>query len=596
MITMTESVLAPDATTALPGCRTTALAWRARGMLYVTVVAKATFTFASDAPMLRTEPEEILRAEVHHGSDLGLRVRGTMDVAPALARTDVLFTGSGHAPSGAPVFSLPVRMALFADQRPLLDKRLSVEPGRLAGFGPLVAIPHQAYQALERPIAEIPEGFDWSSFQAAPLDQQTELLRGDEWIILEGLHPSLPRFRTRLPGARGAARVHGLEAFGVPEGQSLDLRADTLRIDGDAQRCTVVWRCSFPVPSEAALAAVRVVAGVAVGGETLAWVKPRAVRQPAPAPGTLTIAPADVEALRARSTRPFQEKGASGAKPAAREQAIGRTFEISPEQVRAVMPASALPFCEGLSALAQPEPRSRAAPLEQKSTGTLDLSSIGVLAREAAPPPEPAPSAEPAPFWPGVAPPALLGPLATPAPAPAPPPVPALDTVPYFVPLAATTPAPAVPAAPEPRVPPLDPGDFPIERYAGLAAALAEQRTPREDLLGAEHLDEPAWSAIEKHWSEAIKRDGKQAAGKLRRTYDATYVTTVEGFRGPIMPAEYAQLALAGERGQADEVLDELRIQRAARMSVIRVWTKRLAADGRLRAEVSAARVALLAE
>jgi hypothetical protein len=145
-------------------------------------------------------------------------------------------------------------------------------------------------------------------------------------------------------------------------------------------------------------------------------------------------------------------------------------------------------------------------------------------------------------------------------------------------------------------MPAIDPAGFPLERYAALAAALAEQRAPREDLLGAEHLDERAWSAIDRHWSEAIKRDGKQATGKLRRAYDAAYVAAVERFRGPITPAEYARLALAGERGLTDQVLDDLGIQRLARMSVIRVWTTRMAADARLRADVSAARAALLAE
>src|SRR5262249_18234402 len=134
--TMTESALAPDAAMALPGARATAIAWRARGTLHVTVVAKAAFAFASDAPMLRTEPEEILRAQVLPGSDPGLRLQPTIDVAPALARADVLFTGAAHAPPGAPGASLRVRLALFADQRPLLDKWLLVPPGRVTGFGP----------------------------------------------------------------------------------------------------------------------------------------------------------------------------------------------------------------------------------------------------------------------------------------------------------------------------------------------------------------------------------------------------------------------------------------------------------------------------
>ena len=417
-----------DTALALPGSAATNVAWRVRGQLHITVIAKATFAFAPDAPMSRTEPQETLRAEVHHGKDPGRSVRFTTDLAPALARADVIFTGSAHVPPGAPVTSLPVRLAVFAEQRTLLDKRLLVQdpagltraplvyertglglderenpfgltsaggvasvidpaqPGRPAGFGPLGrawparkrllgAVPRRV---LEAPIAEVPEGFDWSYFQAAPLDQRTPLLRGDEWIILEGLHPSHPRFRTRLPGARGMARVHGLSGFGVPEGQILELQADTLRIDGDAQQCTVVWRRSFPVASEAALAAVRVVAGVSVGGEVLAWVEPpkvqqapqRSVVQVDPAlsdsavvsPGTIALDPAEIAAADVLSALPF----------------FAGTVAFDPEQMDAGAVAPALPFqaaIPGQSALAQSAPRSQSEPLGGQFTGTVALSS-----------------------------------------------------------------------------------------------------------------------------------------------------------------------------------------------------------------------------
>ena len=317
--------LASSAVVPLPGVAATAVAWRAKGQLHLTVIAKATFAFAPDGPMPRVEPQEIFHAEVHHGNNPGRSIRFTSDLAPALARADVLFTGHAHAPPGSDAHSMTVRLAIFDGHRHVLEKQLLVQdkdgfrqmpilyeraataaagqdnplgrprsegepnildpvvPERPAGFGPigrawparkrlLGSLPRKA---LGAPIAEIPEGFEWSYFQAAPLDQRIELLRGDEWIVLDGLHPTLPRLQTRLPGARAYAKIHGLSAFGVSEGHLLELRADTLRVDGQEQLCTVVWRQSVPVTSEAALPAARIAAGVAIDGAAITWPDPR---------------------------------------------------------------------------------------------------------------------------------------------------------------------------------------------------------------------------------------------------------------------------------------------------------------------------------
>ncbi|WP_437549778.1 DUF2169 domain-containing protein [Sorangium sp. So ce367] len=310
----------PSAMAAPSGTAAAAVMWRARGRLHLTVIAKATFAFVDGAPMIPVEPQKIIDADIHHHNHPGRSVRLTSDLAPYLARIDVFFTGHAHAPPGPPAAPFSVRLALFAGERPILDKALSIEPGgaekaiplayerafggigmadnpfgtdrpavldpsrrdRPAGFAPLGSVwpsrrrllgrtPHKA---LEGPILEIPDDFDWSYFQAAPPDQRVEALVGDEWLVLAGLHPTLPALRTRLPGARALGRVHGLSAFGVAEGQPLDLVLDTLHIDGDRQSCSLVWRRSFPLAEEAALAAVRVVVGVEVPGAPPAWLAP----------------------------------------------------------------------------------------------------------------------------------------------------------------------------------------------------------------------------------------------------------------------------------------------------------------------------------
>ena len=135
--------------------------------------------------------------------------------------------------------------------------------------------------ALAAAVPEIPDAFAWSYFHAAPADQRCPFLRGDEWIVLDGLVHELPRLVTRLPGAHAAARVHGMP--GAPPGSwiELELVADTLRIDGEARRITVTWRGNLPVPSVDALRTLRVVAGVELPGQPIAW--------PAPAGGALEI-------------------------------------------------------------------------------------------------------------------------------------------------------------------------------------------------------------------------------------------------------------------------------------------------------------------
>ncbi len=245
--------------------------------------------------MPRIEPQPVILAEVHHGKNPARSVRFTSEIAPHLGRADVLFTGCAEAPSGAPVQSMGVRVAVYTEQRCALDKRLvAQDPG---GFQRMPIVYERAVrdaEGLENPLASTllrvcpassilrspvarpasarsrgpgpranacsvrrrarrsrgdrrdPRGLRLGLLPGGALDQRTELLSGDEWILLEGLHPTSPRLQTRLPAARASARIFGLA--GTPEGQRLELTADLLHIDGDEQRCTLVWRKSFLSP------------------------------------------------------------------------------------------------------------------------------------------------------------------------------------------------------------------------------------------------------------------------------------------------------------------------------------------------------------
>src|SRR5579871_3452308 len=100
---MVGSMPSPIAVTPMQGTAAAAVVWRALGRLHVTVIAKATFGFADEAFMPRLEPDKVLTAEVHHGKNPGRSVRLTSDLAPHLARADVMFTGHAHARAGGPV-------------------------------------------------------------------------------------------------------------------------------------------------------------------------------------------------------------------------------------------------------------------------------------------------------------------------------------------------------------------------------------------------------------------------------------------------------------------------------------------------------------
>ncbi|WP_437281774.1 DUF2169 domain-containing protein [Sorangium sp. So ce375] len=436
------SALPPDAVASLPGAEAAAVSWRTQGQRYITIIVKASFAFTPGAAMWRTEPQEILRAELHHGKNPARSVRFTGDLAPYLGRADVLFTGDAHAPDGDYVASLPVRLAVFGASGCALDKRLLVrdkkpfqrmpvvyeraargasgwenpfgvdasdgeagvldprDPTRPAGFGPIARawpvrkrlLGKTRRETLEGPNAEIPAGFDWSYFQAAPPDQRIDYLRGDEWIVLENLHPAARRLEMRLPRARGVARIQGLPTPPAAGGDVIELNADTLRIDGAEQRCTVVWRQIVPVPDDDALAAVRIAAGVAVGGEELAWPELRVGRassvdggeQPAPRIGPQgTVHIEDVpDALRPAILR----DGDPGCTIHLSDDEIEiidilqrpspqETIALSEEQGAAALRAPALPFAPEPGSARERPPEPARPQVDAAASATIALSS-----------------------------------------------------------------------------------------------------------------------------------------------------------------------------------------------------------------------------
>jgi len=209
-------------------------------------------------------------------------------------RTDLLLTGTCHAPGREPVTACRVtfRVGRFAkslgvvgDRGPFERTALTYEnayggpgvqgnpvgkeipnivypdrPGAkiVAGFGPIPGTwPQRASRVgtfgqkwLKERWPWYPEDWDGSYFNTAPQDQQLEgYLTGEEEIYLENLHPEHSVYRCRLPGLRVRFFVLRREKA-HQEFCEVSLRLDTLRADMDEERLTLLWRGHTDVRSE----------------------------------------------------------------------------------------------------------------------------------------------------------------------------------------------------------------------------------------------------------------------------------------------------------------------------------------------------------
>ncbi len=410
-----------------------AVVWRFRGGLRVTVAVKATFSLVPGGVATLRAPVDLVLRDVSFDRDPSMSLERAGELVPFRARADITFVGHAYAPPGQAVPAMSVRLAVHRD-RPLVEKTLHVfgdrhpaapgtpspfprmpiryerayggpsfeanpvgrgaeaaapaapnvvdvtDPRRPAGFGPLAAhwlarrrlLGSLARSALEAPIVEIPDDVAWDWFQAAPADQQAPYLHGDEWIVLDGLHPALPRVQTQLPSARGVARVY-------LDGRTSDveLQADTLAIDGDTQSCSVVWRGRFALSGEGALASARIVGGLEMPGHPVAWPEaalPVVRRPPAHLASTSGLSDEAQLAMGLKRAVPFS--------PAA----TGDTLLPPPAVTAGVpRPPSRLAGTAGLSfGEHRAAGRKAATPFEWENEAPLDGPTVGAL-----PPPTP---------------------------------------------------------------------------------------------------------------------------------------------------------------------------------------------------------------
>lgn len=313
-------------TTALTPAACSAAPWRTAGAWWITVVVKGTFRLVPGEAAQLVAPLALVREDRHRAS-------GSLDAAsetapPYLPGAGVVLTGHAYPPSGRPGTAAAARLAI-GREKPLLDKTLYaygdrigtvIQPfdkmplvyertyggpsnaenpvglgaagtaplpnlydvhrsARPAGFGPISRtwpvrkrlLGSFDERALHAPEPEIPAALDWRYFHAAPPDQQIDALRGGEWIVLDGMHPTLARIQTRLPSAVGRAKWHRLTSSGPGAGTAVELVADTLVIDADRLLCSIVWRGRFALERPEMASQVSVSAGIELPGQPIAW-------------------------------------------------------------------------------------------------------------------------------------------------------------------------------------------------------------------------------------------------------------------------------------------------------------------------------------
>ena len=294
--------------------------------LYCTAIIKVTFDLAAQGLMERVNPAPIRRGDDYFSGVPSLA--GASEIAPQMLEADVTIVGHAYANPRAKKRS--VRFTMVRGDNVLIDKTLYVYGNRVkggapkpfrrmrigyeralgglaypknpigvgvdkdstrrpniidpkrpkaraAGFGPYPArfLRRRQYRGevplelIEGGIAEYPDDFEWKYFQASPRDQRVPQVKGNEWLLLEGLHPDHDRIRARLPHARAFCRVYQRKDVSAPE--MVDMRGTMLHLEPDDDRCSLVYRGHFPIASELAAKELVLAGAVQCGRELLVW-------------------------------------------------------------------------------------------------------------------------------------------------------------------------------------------------------------------------------------------------------------------------------------------------------------------------------------
>lgn len=529
--------------------RVSSLLWQPRHDAFaLTVICKATFELRPGNCPLASAQEPVWDARAP-----------VSDFVPFKRRADVLVMGRAYAPNATST-SVLARVAVGQWQKAVearAERQWLVEgaapipptaPSRMSLLGKHASSwNHQSWNT--RPL---PHDIDGAFFNSAPIDQQLEQFGGDEPLMLEHLHPAHARLETKF--APVMLNVVAQRSGG--QAPNVRMRCDTLIIDTEKRVGVLVWRGVIMLAHENEPGMVLVTADGA-GGD-------------ADATSTMML-PADANVL--APALPFVQDKPSALNSVASDD-DSPTLIPPPSRDDDDATGTQLLWYAGVATTLKP-----VTPFEQRVREDKPAVHEVAKAETTDLPWLVAPPAlldvSPSPTEPVIEEPPLIGPLAR---GDKPLEDKAIAKGVAEVEQGAQVSASALPVIePEPESIVLT-----LEQAATIAAELAEGKKERRQVLEARGLRERSWRKNEKRWSEAISAQSARGTHALQAAYDAAYVAKVEEFRGPIQLEEYARIVVALERGQAVEVLCELKIHRAALMPIVRLWTRKVAKDMKL--------------
>ncbi len=617
------------------------LLWEALpGQRSLTVIVKATFLLVPDGEAIPAPDQDPIGDDQHwEASTLGSLLRPA-DLAPLKRRVDLSLVGHAFAPGGEPVAGLTARLrvgdfvktleikgdrlwtagatglvvgapipfvqmpiryeraplgpdnpvgvdvdappSLGSPARANLDRvdgprappipspsrSSSAPPGRLGaaplspaaavGFGPITPTWRPRRKLLDEPglfwahgvsaangaAGPAPQGFNFEFFNCAPRDQQIDMLRAGAVIELDNLSPTHPHLTTQLPAIR--PQVFRIDPR-TGRSEEIILRGDTLWIDTDRGVAVLTFRGLHDVG--------------AAGDEAI---------------GKLLIA-ADPQGKKLRGDRVEQllrEQSPGALGPPRAATTTSDPLGLRYDAVKSARVDAAPPPPDPIAdprATEKPDPTQRfdwqsgfprgdaGASLPRNEEAIHDHTrDVSQLPRRAPLPFQGALKSEVAAF---VSAPTMLAPKEIPLDLP-PPPAPA-DT---------TAPRKTAPMEPDPA-----PETVPIERYAGLSAALSRKGVDRGSVLRAHKLTIAGWGAIDRHWKRALAEQTDRGEKALLHAFDVAYVSAQGELHRPVGVREYARILIGLDRGDVGRVLADLELQLSDLMRLQRVWSKRVA-------------------
>ncbi|MFO0552114.1 MAG: DUF2169 domain-containing protein [Polyangiaceae bacterium] len=393
--------------------------WSSLEKTFVTVVAKVTLELDPTRRQLRlTAPTELAVRDQALKTPKAWR---PADVAPFSPMAEVVLRASAWQPQGATGTTRAVRFGVYRGQSPLFSKVLHVygdrradaprmiepftrmpivweraigdatnplgpgpdaavlpnvvypqSPGVAGGFGAIpryFPVRERMVESLGRDRADslvsaLPPQFDFRYYQSAPLDQRVAALAGNEWLVLEGMHPVHQSLSLELPGVRAAANLI------TPRGTtSIGMQLALVFVDLEDGAVTLTFRGASAVSPTEPIACV---ATIEQAGALAAWPAAPALASSSDAPSALTVLSVDstlpISAaaqarVESRAVTPFEE-GSSNPRAPTNKAATPWDRPLAPAPSAANVDETLAPAPPKPPAVASalPEPRPAAKP------------------------------------------------------------------------------------------------------------------------------------------------------------------------------------------------------------------------------------------